>query len=67
MVSPLTITPEGVNMIIYFILPSTVICTLAALLLMRTSFKFKRWEGMVLITFYLIFLALCEYLRRTGF
>ena len=66
-ISPLTITPEGVNMIIYFILPSTVISTLAALMLMRTSYKFQRWEGLLLISLYLVFLMICEYLRRTGF
>ena len=66
-ISPLTITPEGVNMIIYFILPSAVICTLVALLMMRTSYRFKRWEGISLISLYLIFLAICEYLRRIGF
>ena len=66
-ISPLTITPEGTNMIIYFILPSAVICTLVALLMMRTSYRFKRWEGISLISLYLIFLAICEYLRRIGF
>ena len=53
-------------MIIYLILPSAIISTLIALLMMRTSYKFKRWEES-LISVYFIFLALCEYFRRYGF
>ncbi len=66
-ISPLYISAEGVDMIIYLILPSAIISTLIALLMMRTSYKFKRWEGISLISVYFIFLALCEYFRRYGF
>ncbi len=67
MISPLYISDGGVDMIIYLILPSAIICTLIALFMMRTSYKFKRWEGITLISVYFVFLALCEYFRRNGF
>ena len=67
MISPLYISEGGIDMIIYLILPSAIICTLIALIMMRTSYKFKRWEGITLISVYFVFLALCEYFRRYGF
>jgi Ca2+/Na+ antiporter len=48
------------------ILPASIISTAVALLLMRTSYEFKKWEGIILIVLYFIFLGVCEYFRRTG-
>ena len=67
MISPLTITPGGTDLIVNLIVPYAIFGTAVALLLMRTSYVFKRWEGMILISLYVIFLALCEYFRRYGF
>ena len=67
MISPLSITPEGTELIVSLIIPYTLFGTAVALLLMRTSYIFKRGEGMILITLYFIFLVLCEYFRRVGF
>tara|TARA_Y100000589_G_scaffold64204_1_gene55675 strand:+ start:4171 stop:5295 length:1125 start_codon:yes stop_codon:yes gene_type:complete len=67
MVHPLYLTDAGSDMIMLVILPATIISTAVALLLMRTSYEFKKWEGMILIVLYFIFLAICEYFRRVGF
>ena len=67
MVHPLYLTDAGSNMIMLVILPASIISTAVALLLMRTSYEFRKWEGMTLIVLYFIFLAVCEYFRRTGF
>lgn len=66
-VHPLYLTDAGADMIMLIILPATIISTAVALLLMRTSYEFKKWEGIILIVLYLIFLAVCEYFRRVGF
>ena len=66
-VHPLYLTDAGADMIMLVILPSSIISTAVALLLMRTSYEFKKWEGIILIVLYFIFLAVCEYFRRVGF
>ena len=66
-VHPLYLTDAGADMIMLVILPASIISTAVALLLMRTSYEFKKWEGIILIVLYFIFLAVCEYFRRVGF
>ena len=66
-VHPLYLTDTGADMIMLIILPASIISTAVALLLMRTSYEFKKWEGIILIVLYFIFLAVCEYFRRVGF
>tara|TARA_B100000965_G_scaffold405537_1_gene439973 strand:+ start:3235 stop:4359 length:1125 start_codon:yes stop_codon:yes gene_type:complete len=66
-VHPLYLTEAGSDMIMLLILPATIISTVVALLLMRTSYEFRKWEGITLIMLYFIFLAVCEYFRRVGF
>ena len=66
-VHPLYLTDAGSDMIMLVILPSSIISTAVALLLMRTSYEFRKWEGIILIVIYFIFLAVCEYFRRVGF
>ena len=66
-VHPLYLTDGGSDMIMLVILPASIISTAVALLLMRTSYEFRKWEGIILIVLYFIFLAVCEYFRRVGF
>ena len=66
-VHPLYLTEAGSDMIMLVILPASIISTAVALLLMRTSYEFRKWEGIALIMLYFIFLAVCEYFRRVGF
>ena len=66
-VHPLYLTEAGSDMIMLVLLPASIISTAVALLLMRTSYEFKKWEGIILIVLYFIFLAVCEYFRRVGF
>ena len=66
-VHPLYLTDAGSEMIMLVILPASIISTAVALLLMRTSYEFRKWEGIILIVLYFIFLAVCEYFRRVGF
>jgi len=66
-VHPLYLTDAGSDMIMLIILPASIISTAVALLLMRTSYEFRKWEGIILIVLYFIFLAVCEYFRRVGF
>ena len=63
-VNPLAITPESYNLIIYLIMPSTILGVSFCLIMMWTDFKFQRWEGSFLIGFYLFFLVLLELQRR---
>jgi len=63
-VTPLTITPESYNLIIYLIMPSTILGISFCLVMMWTDFKFQRWEGGFLIAFYMFFLVLLELQRR---
>ena len=66
-VHPLYLTDAGADMIMLVILPASIISTAVALLLMRTSYEFRKWEGMILIVLYLMVLGVCEYFRRVGF
>ncbi|MDG1539800.1 MAG: sodium:calcium antiporter [Candidatus Poseidonia sp.] len=58
MVFPLSLTPEGTPLTMNLIIPATILGTMVALGMMRSQYEFKRWEGIVLIFFYLIFLGL---------
>jgi cation:H+ antiporter len=65
-VHPLSITPESYNLIVYLIIPATILGVCFCLVMMWTDFKFQRWEGGILIGFYLFFLVLLE-MQRRGF
>jgi len=58
MVFPLSLTAEGYPLTMHLIIPATVLGTMVALGMMRSQYEFKRWEGIALIFFYLIFLGL---------
>ena len=64
LVHPLPITEAGFEQIVYIIIPFTILGCFVALLMMRTSYEFKKWEGYTLIAMYLLFLiALAAYNR----
>ena len=62
--TPLAITEGGHDLIIYIIMPFTIIGCLSALLMMRTAYEFRKWEGWVMISIYGAFLLTLEAYRR---
>ena len=58
MIHPLSLTTGGYPLVMYLIIPATIIGTVVALSMMRTQYEFKRWEGIVLIGLYAVFLGL---------
>jgi len=56
LVHPLAITPAGFELIVYIIIPFTLLGCIMALLMMRTSYEFKKWEGYSLIIMYIAFI-----------
>jgi cation:H+ antiporter len=64
LVHPLTITSGGYDLIIYIIMPFTIIGCLSALLMMRTAYEFRKWEGWIMIGIYAAFLLTLEAYRR---
>ncbi|MBT5122329.1 MAG: calcium/sodium antiporter [Euryarchaeota archaeon] len=64
LIHPLAITPGGYDLIIYIIMPFTIIGCLSALLMMRTAYEFRKWEGWVMIGIYAAFLLTLEAHRR---
>jgi cation:H+ antiporter len=64
LVHPLTITSGGYDLIIYIIMPFTIIGCLSALLMMRTAYEFRKWEGWIMIGIYGAFLLTLEAYRR---
>ena len=56
-VHPLSLTSASFALTAYIIIPATFIGTGVALLMMRSEYEFKRWEGVILILIYMIFLA----------
>jgi cation:H+ antiporter len=57
-VNPLALTPTSYDLTAYLIIPATFIGTGIALAMMRSQYEFKRWEGVVLIAIYLVFMGL---------
>jgi cation:H+ antiporter len=66
MINPLTISAASYDLIAYLIIPATILGVCFCLAMMWTGFEFQRWEGGVLIGFYLFFLVLLE-MQRQGF
>ena len=58
MVHPLKLTAAGEPVTTMLIIPATIIGTALALAMMRSHYEFRRWECLVLISIYAIFLAL---------
>ena len=65
MVHPLALTYASFALTAYIIIPATFVGTWVALIMMRSQYEFKRWEGIVLILIYMIFLAALA-AERTG-
>ena len=65
LVHPLPITPAGFEQIVYIIIPFTILGCFVALLMMRTSYEFKKWEGYTLIAMYLLFLIVLTAYNRS--
>ena len=64
LIHPLAITAGGYDLIIYIIMPFTIIGCLSALLMMRTAYEFRKWEGWIMISIYVAFLISLELYRR---
>lgn len=58
MVHPLALTSASYNLTLFLIIPATFVGTGVALAMMRSQYEFKRWEGVVLILIYVVFVAL---------
>jgi cation:H+ antiporter len=58
LVHPLALTSASYDLTMYLIIPATILGTAIALMMMRSQYEFKRWEGVVLILVYVVFLAL---------
>jgi cation:H+ antiporter len=64
LVHPLAISPDGFELIVYIIIPFTIVGCMSALLLMRTSYEIKKWEGYTLILMYILFIITLEAYNR---
>ncbi len=58
LVHPLAMTSDGWTITAGLIIPATIVGSLTALLFMRTNYQFRRREGLVLISLYVVFLGL---------
>ena len=66
LVSPISLTDASYDLTMYLIIPATLLGVSLCLGMMWTGFQFSRWEGSILITFYILFLAAIE-LQRQGY
>lgn len=65
-VHPLALTDGSFALTAFVIIPATFVGTGVALAMMRSEYEFKRWEGVVLIMVYMVFLAALA-AERTGY
>lgn len=65
LVHPLAISDAGFGLIVYIIIPFTILGCFVALLMMRTSYEFKKWEGYTLILLYILFILMLEAYNRS--
>ena len=66
LVSPISLTDGSYDLTMYLIIPATLLGVSLCLAMMWTGFQFSRWEGSILITFYILFLISIE-LQRQGY
>ena len=66
LVSPISLTDASYDLTMYLIIPATLVGVSLCLAMMWTGFQFSRWEGSILITFYILFLISIE-LQRQGY
>ena len=60
MIHPLSISDSDKGLTMEIIAPATVLGVLLALIFMRRSYRFERWEGACLALFYLVFLVVLQ-------
>lgn len=60
MIHPLSISKADNGLTMEIIAPATVLGVLLALIFMRRSYRFERWEGACLALFYLVFLVVLQ-------
>ena len=65
LVSPISLTTASYDLTMYLIIPATLIGVSICLSMMWTGFRFSRYEGMILIGFYALFILVLE-LDRQG-
>ncbi len=58
MVNPIALTDASYSLTMYLIVPATLLGTAVALLMMRSEYEFKRYEGLILIMIYVVFLSI---------
>jgi cation:H+ antiporter len=56
-INPLDVTTAGAPLLLDLIIPATILGSAMAIFMMWTQYEFKRWEGLVLILFYGVFMA----------
>ena len=66
LISPIALTDASYDLTMYLIIPATLLGVSLCLAMMWTGFQFSRWEGSILISFYLLFLIAIE-LQRQGY
>ena len=66
LISPISLTEASYDLTMYLIIPATIIGVSVCLGMMWSGFRFSRFEGGILITFYLLFILALE-LERQGF
>lgn len=66
LVSPISLTDASYDLTMHLIIPATLLGVSLCLAMMWTGFQFSRWEGSILITFYILFLISIE-LQRQGY
>ncbi len=66
MANPISMTSGATPLLANLIIPATLLGVFICLAMMWSGYKFSRFEGIILIAFYLIYIALIE-LHRQGF
>ncbi len=66
LISPISLTEASYDLTMYLIIPATILGVSLCLGMMWTGFRFSRFEGGILISFYLLFILSLE-LQRQGY
>ena len=66
LISPISLTEVSYDLTMYLIIPATLLGVSLCLGMMWTGFRFSRFEGGILIAFYLLFILSLE-LQRQGY
>ncbi len=66
LISPISLTEASYDLTMYLIIPATLLGVSLCLGMMWTGFRFSRFEGGILIAFYLLFILSLE-LQRQGY